>query len=137
MTFTVMALAACATIPLISDYLVEPYIGSVLGIAIQPVLDNNLYLSAIIVIVLAIVLLGGLHKFRKNIRKQDVYLSGVSIDNERGCSSIRFRSLWRQPLEIGILNRFSVRTKSGQSGRLPVTCCLLPRSAGPFILRWL
>ena len=81
MTFTIMALAACAAIPLISDYLVEPYIGSVLGIAIQPVLDDDLYLSAIIVIVLAIVLLGGLRKFRKNIRKQDVYLSGVSVDN--------------------------------------------------------
>ncbi len=58
MTFTIMALVACAAIPLISDFLVEPYIGSVLGIAIQPVLDDDLYLSAIIVIVLAIVLFG-------------------------------------------------------------------------------
>ena len=100
MTFTVMALAACAMIPLISDYLVEPYIGSVLGIAIQPVLDDDLYLSAIIVIVLAIVLLGGLRKFRKNIRKQDVYLSGVSVDNEQRV----FINSLSQPMEATARN---------------------------------
>ena len=100
MTFTIMALAACATIPLISDYLVEPYIGSVLGIAIQPVLDDDLYLSAIIVIVLAIVLLGGLRKFRKNIRKQDVYLSGVSADNEQRV----FINSLSQPMEATARN---------------------------------
>lgn len=83
MTFTVLALVCCATIPLISDYLVEPYVASVLGIAIQPVLDSDLYLSALIVLVMAIVLLGGMRKFRKNMRKTDVYLSGVSIDNEQ------------------------------------------------------
>ena len=95
-----MALAACATIPLISDYLVEPYIGSVLGIAIQPVLDDDLYLSALIVIVLAIVLLGGLRKFRKNIRKQDVYLSGVSVDNEQRV----FINSLSQPMEATARN---------------------------------
>ena len=54
-----------------------------LGIAIQPVLDDNLYLSSVIVVVLSVVLLGGMRKFRKNMRKQDVYLSGVSANNEQ------------------------------------------------------
>ena len=81
MTFTVMALASCACIPLISDYLVEPYVGSVLGIAIQPILSDDLYTCGVIVVVLAIVLLGGMRKFRKSMRKTDVYLSGVSADN--------------------------------------------------------
>lgn len=82
MTFTVMALVCCAIIPLMSDYLVEPYIASVLGIAIQPVLDANLYLSALIVVVMAVVLLGGMRKFRKDMKKTDVYLSGISVNNE-------------------------------------------------------
>ena len=81
MTFTVMALASCACIPLISDYLVEPYVGSVLGIAIQPILSDDLYICGVIAVVLAIVLLGGMRKFRKSMRKTDVYLSGVSADN--------------------------------------------------------
>ncbi len=82
MTFTVLALVCCATIPLISDYMVEPYIASVLGIAIQPVLDSDLYLSGLIVLVMAVVLLGGMRKFRKDMKKTDVYLSGISVDNE-------------------------------------------------------
>lgn len=60
----------------------------------------DLYLSAIIVIVLAIVLLGGLRKFRKNMRKQDVYLSGVSIDNEKRV----FINSLSQPMEATARN---------------------------------
>lgn len=82
MTFTIMALVSCAAIPLISDYLVEPYIASVLGIAIQPILDDDLYMAAIICIVMAIVLLGGMRKFKKGMRKTDAYLSGISVDND-------------------------------------------------------
>ncbi len=81
MTFTVLALVCCATIPLISNYLVEPYIGSVLGIAIQPVLDDDLWMSAIICIVMAVVLLGGMRKFKRGQRVSPAYLSGISLDN--------------------------------------------------------
>lgn len=80
-TFTILALVCCCAIPLISNYLVEPYVSSILGIAIQPILDDDLYLMAVIVLVLAVVLLGGMRKFRKNMRKTDVYLSGVSVNN--------------------------------------------------------
>lgn len=82
MTFTVLALLCCVTVPLISNYLVEPYIGSVLGIAIQPVLDDDLYLTGIMVLALAIVLLGTMRKFKRDQRKTDVYLSGVSVSND-------------------------------------------------------
>lgn len=81
MTFTILALVCCATIPLMSDYLIEPYIASVLGIAIQPILDDDLYIAAIICLVMAVVLLGGMRKFKKNVHVADVYLSGISVDN--------------------------------------------------------
>lgn len=81
MTFTILALLCCMTIPLISAFLVEPYIASVLGIAIQPILDDDLIVAAILCLVIAIVLLGGMRKFKKNQRKTDAYLSGISVDN--------------------------------------------------------
>lgn len=81
MTFTILALVCCATIPLMSDYLIEPYIASVLGIAIQPILDEDLYIAAIICLVMAVVLLGGMRKFKKNVHVADAYLSGISVDN--------------------------------------------------------
>ncbi len=81
MTFTILALVCCATIPLMSDYLIEPYIASVLGIAIQPILDDDLYIAAIICLVMAVVLLGGMRKFKKNVHVADAYLSGISVDN--------------------------------------------------------
>lgn len=81
-TFTVLALVCCMGIPIISSYLVEPYIGSVLGIAIQPILDDELWMTAIMVAAVAIVLLGGMRKFKKGQRKTDVYLSGISVSNE-------------------------------------------------------
>ena len=81
MTFTILALVCCAAIPLMSDYLIEPYIASVLGIAIQPILDDDLYIAAIICLVMAVVLLGGMRKFKKGVKKTDAYLSGISVDN--------------------------------------------------------
>lgn len=81
MSMTVLALLASACIPLISTYLVEPYIGSVLGIAIQPILDDNLWISSVFVVVMAVVLLGGMRKYKKGMKKMNVYLSGVSLDN--------------------------------------------------------
>lgn len=78
----VLAVGACATIPLISNALVEPYIGSVLGISIQPVLDDALYLSAIMVVFLVVLFLGALRKKSPNMKRVDVYLSGVSANNQ-------------------------------------------------------
>lgn len=80
-TFSILATVCCMLIPVMSTYLVEPYIGSVLGIAIQPVLDDNLWICSVITIVLCIVFWGGMRKYRVGTRKTDVYLSGVSVDN--------------------------------------------------------
>lgn len=77
----VLAVLACALIPVISNYLVEPYVGSVLGMSIQPIRDENLYLSSIIVLFMVIMMFGVLRKNTK-AKKADVYLSGVSVDNE-------------------------------------------------------
>ena len=100
MTFTILALVCCITIPLISDYLVEPYIASVLGIAIQPILDDDLYMAAVICLVMAIVLLGGMRKFKKNVRKTDAYLSGISVDNAQRT----FVNSLSQPMEATARN---------------------------------
>lgn len=81
MTFTILALVSCVTIPLMSDYLIEPYIASVLGIAIQPILDDDLYIAGICCLVMAVVLLGGMRKYKKGVRKTDAYLSGISVNN--------------------------------------------------------
>lgn len=77
----VLAVLACALIPVISNCLVEPYVGSVLGMSIQPIRDENLYLSSIIVLFMVIMMFGVLRKNTK-AKKADVYLSGVSVDNE-------------------------------------------------------
>lgn len=122
MTFTILALVACATIPLISDYLVEPYIGSVLGIAIQPILTDDLVICGIIVIVLAIVLLGGMRKFRKNMRVQTVYLSGVSADNAQRT----FVNSLSEPQEATARNWY-LESMFGESRIRPIgnICCYL------------
>ena len=51
-------------------------------------------------VVLAVVLLGGMRKFRKNMRKQDVYLSGVSANNEQRV----FINSLSQPMEATARN---------------------------------
>jgi ech hydrogenase subunit A len=95
----VLAVLACALIPLISNYLVEPYIGSVLGMSIQPIRDENLYLSTIIVLFMVVMMFGVLRKKTK-AKKASVYLSGVSVDNE---SRVFLNSL-SQPQEATVRN---------------------------------
>lgn len=100
MTFTILALVCCVAIPLISDYLVEPYIASVLGIAIQPILDDDLYMAAVICLVMAVVLLGGMRKFKKGVRKTDAYLAGISVNN----TDRTFVNSLSQPMEATARN---------------------------------
>ena len=95
----VLAVLACALIPLISNYLVEPYISSVLGMSIQPIRDENLYLSTIIVLFMVVMMFGVLRKKTK-AKKASVYLSGVSVDNE---SRVFLNSL-SQPQEATVRN---------------------------------
>ncbi len=77
----VLAVLACALIPVISNFMVEPYVSSILGMSIQPIRDENLYLSTIIVLFMVIMMFGVLRKNTK-AKKASVYLSGVSVENE-------------------------------------------------------
>lgn len=95
----ILAVLACALIPVISNYLVEPYVASVLGMSIQPIRDENLYLSTIIVLFMVVMMFGVLRKHTK-AKKASVYLSGVSVDNE---SRIFLNSL-SQPQEATVRN---------------------------------
>ena len=77
----VLAVLACALIPVISNFMVEPYVSSILGMSIQPIRDENLYLSTIIVLFMVVMMFGVLRKSTK-AKKASVYLSGVSVENE-------------------------------------------------------
>ncbi len=76
-----LAVLACALIPVISNFMVEPYVSSILGMSIQPIRDENLYLSTIIVLFMVVMMFGVLRKNTK-AKKASVYLSGVSVENE-------------------------------------------------------
>ncbi len=74
-------IAACICVPLISEYIVEPYILSVYGTVGQGISSDNLWIGSICIAVVVIVLFAGLG--RSKARKVDIYLSGVSRDNEQ------------------------------------------------------
>lgn len=76
----VLLVAACVLLPLISAWMVEPYIISIYGTIGQAVSSDNLWIGSICVAVVVIVLFAGVRSSKA--RKVDVYLSGVSRDNE-------------------------------------------------------
>lgn len=71
----------CGLLPLISDYVVLPYIYGVYGYLQFPVSEDNLWICAILMVVVVVVLFGGLSGKQGSYRKVPVYLSGVSADN--------------------------------------------------------
>ena len=75
-----LLVAGCVLIPVMSSMLVEPYVVQVYGMAGQDIATDNLWIASICVVVVVIALFTGLGRSRK--RKVDVYLSGVSVDNE-------------------------------------------------------
>lgn len=76
----VLLVAGCVLIPVMSATLVEPYVVQVYGMAGQDIATDNLWIASICVVVVVIALFTGLGRSKK--RKVDVYLSGVSVDNE-------------------------------------------------------
>lgn len=76
----VLLVAGCVLIPVMSSMLVEPYVVQVYGMAGRDIATDNLWIASICVVVVVIALFTGLGRSRK--RKVDVYLSGVSVDNE-------------------------------------------------------
>lgn len=75
-----LLIAGCVLIPLISSYIVEPYIYSVFGTVGQSIATDNLWIACICVAFVVIVLFAGLGRTRT--RKVDVYLSGVGRDHD-------------------------------------------------------
>ncbi|WP_241156596.1 MULTISPECIES: NADH-quinone oxidoreductase subunit L [unclassified Adlercreutzia] len=76
----VLLVASCALLPLISAYMVEPYIVSIYGTLGQAVSADNLWIGSIAVALVVIVLFAGVGRASK-ARTVGVYLSGVSRDN--------------------------------------------------------
>lgn len=72
---------ACVFLPLFSTVLVEPYVASVYGVLGQDISTDNLWLSSICVVIVVAVLFAGVGAKQK-CRKVDVYLAGISRDNE-------------------------------------------------------
>ena len=79
MLMTVLIALGCVGLPLISLNLVEPYLYVVYGSLSFPISFDNLIISGVAVILMIIVIFAGLG--HSTARKVDVYLAGVSVDN--------------------------------------------------------
>lgn len=79
MLMAVLIGLGCVGMPLISINLVEPYLFGAFGTVAFPISFDNLIIAGAAVIVMIIVLFAGLG--HSSARKVDVYLSGVSVDN--------------------------------------------------------
>ena len=79
-TMAAIAIAACILLPLMSNVLVEPYIGSVYGAIVPGITDDNLWVSSILAVVVLVIMFGGLGASRK--KRVGVYLAGVSVDSD-------------------------------------------------------
>ncbi|WP_173363554.1 NADH-quinone oxidoreductase subunit L [Eggerthella sp. YY7918] len=75
----VLVILSCVMLPVISWFIVEPYVASVYGTFGQDISSTNLWLAAILTVFVVIVLFAGLG--RSKAKKVDVYLAGVSRDN--------------------------------------------------------
>ncbi len=79
MVMAVLCLLCCAGLPIISWFVVDPYVASVYGSYTQAVSDANLWVAALLSIVVFVVLFAGLGS--KQVKQVPVYLSGVSANN--------------------------------------------------------
>ena len=77
----VLLVVSCVCLPLISGYLVEPYIYSIFGTVGQNISSDNLWIGSICVALIVIVMFVGLTG-KSKARKGSVYLAGISRDSE-------------------------------------------------------
>ncbi|WP_417160986.1 NADH-quinone oxidoreductase subunit L [Senegalimassilia anaerobia] len=79
MVMAVLSMLCCVGLPVLSTFLVEPYIFDVFGVCSQGVSQANLWVAALLSAVVFVVLFGGLGS--KQVKQVPVYLSGVSVNN--------------------------------------------------------
>ena len=78
MLMVVLMVLACVLLPLVSSYIVEPYVASVYGTVGQGVSNDNLWIASICVVLVCIALFAG--KGQSKQRRVNVYLAGVGRD---------------------------------------------------------
>ena len=79
MVMAVLSMLCCVGLPVLSTFLVEPYIFDVFGICAQGVSQANLWVAALLSAVVFVVLFGGLGS--QQVKQVPVYLAGVSENN--------------------------------------------------------
>ena len=79
MVMAVLSMLCCVGLPVLSTFLVEPYIFDVFGVCSQGVSQANLWVAALLSAVVFVLLFGGLGS--KQVKQVPVYLAGVSENN--------------------------------------------------------
>ena len=79
MVMAVLSMLCCVGLPVLSTFLVEPYVFDVFGVCSQGVSQANLWVAALLSAVVFIVLFGGLGS--QQVKQVPVYLAGVSVNN--------------------------------------------------------
>ena len=79
MVMAVLSMLCCVGLPVLSTFLVEPYVFDVFGVCSQGVSQANLWVAALLSAVVFVVLFGGLGS--KQVKQVPVYLAGVSENN--------------------------------------------------------
>ncbi len=75
-----IAVVACVALPIMSHYLVEPYLIDVYGLTGADIALDNLWITSILAIFVLVVLFGGVNSSKK--KRVGVYLAGVSVDSD-------------------------------------------------------
>ena len=78
-----IAVVACIALPIMSHWMVEPYLVDVFGRYGrfgQDISTDNLWITSILAVFMLIILLGGINGSKK--KRAQVYLAGVSIDSD-------------------------------------------------------
>ena len=149
-TMVVLAIIACVGIPLISTFLVNPYISSVAQIVASPQLmalfafggqdiaNSNLWISAILSVVIIVMLLNGIGRSSK-AKQADVYLAGVSVNNAertfRNALSGESEATSRNFYLENIFNEARIRTVGEwMCGALIVVAILLSITGLPILM---
>ncbi|MCL1796899.1 MAG: NADH-quinone oxidoreductase subunit L [Eggerthellaceae bacterium] len=76
----VLVVLCCVGLPIISKFVIEPYIATVFADFAPSISDGNLIIASVVTALVVVVLFAGLGKGKA--KKANVYLSGVSVNND-------------------------------------------------------